>query len=331
MAPSAPDRPHCLLCGQAGDPLFSGMSDRICGTPGEFTIRECARCELAWLDSDPVEEPHGAGYYTHAETAEHLREQAELTPRIRSVLAGRLNYDAVGPGAASTVATAVTAWRDHCESQVMFLHARPGGRLLDVGCGSGVLAARMRSLGWDVVCVEPDPESAAIARQTFGLTVYDGTLEEAALPAGTFDAVTLGHVIEHVPDPVGTLAVCGRLLMPGGVITAMTPNIRSLGRRVFGADWMHWDVPRHRYLFSPSSLSETARRAQLRPLESRTTARAARWAWRRSRELARGARIEEMGSGSARGPAAVGFALVEGALAGWSDAGEECLLIATVQ
>ncbi|MGH7446217.1 MAG: class I SAM-dependent methyltransferase, partial [Longimicrobiales bacterium] len=248
-AGAAAPRTHCLLCGSARDPLFSGLPDRICGTPGEFTLRECVNCGLAWLEREPDTEPHGTGYYTHAADQEMLARQADTSPLVRATLTTRLGYGGDASPAGRFLAL-LPLWRERCESLAMFLPAVTAGRLLDVGCGNGVFGARMRSLGWDVTCVEPDAHAAARARDVFGLTVYSGTLESTALPSGSFDAIALGHVIEHVPDPVATLAECRRLLKPGGLLVAITPNIRSLGRRVFGRHWLHWDVPPHRYLFS---------------------------------------------------------------------------------
>lgn len=327
---SAAARTRCLLCGSEGDTLFSGLRDRICDTPGEFTLRECPHCDLAWLDGEPADEPQGTGYYTHVADGAMLARQAEVSPLVRDVLTARLGYPGTAT-AAGRLLTLLPPWRERCESLAMFLPAVNAGRLLDVGCGSGVFAARMRSLGWDVTCVEPDPAAAAVAHDTFAVPVHCGTLETAELPDASFDAIALGHVIEHVPDPIATLMECRRLLEPGGVLVAVTPNIRSLGRRVFGRHWMHWDVPRHRYLFSPKSLADAAGRAGLRTVQARTSARAARWAWRRSRQLTRHPVVAENGSGRSRGLPALAFQLAETALASWSDAGEECVVLATVE
>ena len=323
-------RTECLLCGSVRDPLFSGLRDHICDTPGEFTLRECGACGLAWLDGQPDVEPHGDGYYTHAAARESLARAADVSRLTRDALTAGLGY----PGAASRVGRALALlppWRERCESLAMFLPALPGGRLLEVGSGSGVYAARMRSLGWDVTCVEPDPHAALLARDVFGLTVHVGTLDNVELEAGSFDAIAMGHVLEHVEDPIATLTQCRRLLKPGGLLAVITPNIHSLGRRVFGRNWMHWDVPRHRYLFSRQSLIEIVNRAGLRTVQARTSASGARWAWRRSRQLGRETVVTENGTGTSRGPAAFAFQLAETALTPWSDAGEECLILATVK
>jgi SAM-dependent methyltransferase len=327
-----PGPASCLLCRQPAPVLHGDMQDRICGAAGAWSIRRCAACDLAWLEGTTPAEAYGDGYYTHGVPLEKLHAQAVLPPSAAASLARGLGYPLDRAATfTSKVLSLLPLWRDRCESIAMYLPARPGGRLLDVGAATGVFGAIMRSLGWDVTCVEPDVHSAALSQEAFGHTVCIGTLHDAALPAGSFDAVTLSHVIEHVPDPLATLQEVARVLRPGGSTVVLTPNLRSVGSRLFGRHWMHWDVPRHRYIFSVRSLAEVARRAGLQPVQARTTARAARWAWRRSRELRTGGVIVETGSTRSRGADAVAFELLESALLPWTDAGEECVLVARVR
>jgi SAM-dependent methyltransferase len=90
-----------------------------------------------------------------------------------------------------------------------------------------------------------------------GLDVALGSLEQQCYPSEHFDAVTLSHVIEHVPDPVGTLVECARLLKKGGKLVIATPNNASLGHRLFGRNWRGLEPPRHLHIFSPQSLRRT--------------------------------------------------------------------------
>ena len=129
----------------------------------------------------------------------------------------------------------------------------PGARVLDIGCGNGSFLWQMRSLGWEVRGVEPDPQSAAYARAA-GLDVRDGLLQHQSLPEGYFDGITMNHVIEHLHDPMDTLRRCWKLLKPGGQITVTTPNLGSRGHQIFGADWLALDPPRHLVLFTEASL-----------------------------------------------------------------------------
>jgi 2-polyprenyl-3-methyl-5-hydroxy-6-metoxy-1,4-benzoquinol methylase len=146
----------------------------------------------------------------------------------------------------------------------MHLPAASGGRLLDIGCGNGAFLVGMRDRGWEVVGVEPDPVASQMARERHGLQVITETLAGAALPAAFARAITLNHVIEHVPDPVALLAMCRRLLQPGGKLVAVTPNVESLCHRLVGVRWSHLDPPRHLHLFSVGTLRACAEKAGLR-------------------------------------------------------------------
>lgn len=115
------------------------------------------------------------------------------------------------------------------------------GRLLDYGCWVGFLASEAAARGWDVVGVEPSRWAAERARLR-GVEV----VEE---PSGTFDAVVLGDVIEHLPDPA---AILGRVA-PGGVVWIATPDAGSRVARLLGRRW--WSViPTHVHLFTRRSL-----------------------------------------------------------------------------
>jgi 2-polyprenyl-3-methyl-5-hydroxy-6-metoxy-1,4-benzoquinol methylase len=146
------------------------------------------------------------------------------------------------------------------DGDVRFLQALPQGRLLDVGCGSGDWLALMMGLGWRGVGLDFDENAVKVGR-TRGLDVTCGALEQQNYADNSFDAVALSHVIEHVPDPVQTLAECRRILKPGGKLVVVTPNTSSLSHRMFKQDWRGLEPPRHLHIFSNRSLPSLLARA----------------------------------------------------------------------
>ncbi|MHB1045223.1 MAG: class I SAM-dependent methyltransferase [Thermoanaerobaculia bacterium] len=123
------------------------------------------------------------------------------------------------------------------------------GRVLDVGCGRGVLPAQLRRRGWDAHGLELSETSATHAREVLGIPVFVGPLEESPYEEGTFAAVVFWHVLEHLRDPRSALGRARRLLAPGGLLVVAVPNFESLQARVGGRGWFHLDVPRHYHHF----------------------------------------------------------------------------------
>jgi SAM-dependent methyltransferase len=130
----------------------------------------------------------------------------------------------------------------------------PAGRLLDVGCGHGLLLDDARRRGFQTVGLELSATAGAFARDTFGLDVREQTLDE--LDDGErFDAITLIDVLEHLPDPTATIDRCRDLLKPDGVLCILTPDPSSVVARSAGRRW--WAlVPAHTYLIPRSTLLE---------------------------------------------------------------------------
>ncbi len=142
------------------------------------------------------------------------------------------------------------------------------GSVLDVGCGRGFLLDAFRRRGWAVQGTELSEASSAHAREVLGIPVRLGPLEAQAFPDASFDAVTLWHVLEHVPDPDALLREIHRVLRPGGVLLASVPNFGSAEARATGAGWFHLDVPRHLWHFTPETLEKALAAAGLQAVES---------------------------------------------------------------
>ena len=128
------------------------------------------------------------------------------------------------------------------------------GRLLDVGCGYGLLLDEARSRGYDTVGLELSRAAARHARETLGLDVREQPVE-AFVDLDGFDVVVLADVIEHLDDPVAAVDRCAGLLRPGGVLCVVTPDPSSLTARVAGRRWWGY-VPAHACLLPRATLRE---------------------------------------------------------------------------
>jgi len=134
------------------------------------------------------------------------------------------------------------------------LNAGRKGRVLDVGCGPGLLLREFQKRGWEAHGIEMSEKAAAHARFNLGLSVEVGDLASAHFPDDHFDAVVLWHVLEHLPNPQLALAEVQRILKPDGVFLAGVPNFGSWEARLARGKWFHLDVPRHLNHFTVPTL-----------------------------------------------------------------------------
>ena len=265
--------PACPVCRETERTvLYAGLEDRAFRTaPGRWTLARCSACRSAFLDPRPTPATIGLAYrsyYTHADAAA----QPPTVGGLRLGLAHDYRRARWGyrqgraiPGG-RLLARVLPARGAIVDRDVRHLPAKPGGRLLDVGCGDGAFVAHMAALGWRAEGVDPDAAAIAGARAA-GLKVTEGTLSavDDADHAGAYDAITMSHVMEHVHDPAEELERVARLLRPGGLLWIATPNLESLGHRRFRKAWLGLDPPRHLVLFTHNSLERLLRSAGLVP------------------------------------------------------------------
>jgi len=141
-----------------------------------------------------------------------------------------------------------------------------GGRYLDVGCNLGDMVAAMSRMGMVAEGVEPREAAARFANEN-GMRVFCGTLETAAFPDGTFDRISMYHVLEHTPDPVAVLSACRRILKPGGILVVGVPNFDAAVFAIVGPTWQGLSPPKHYHHFRPATIALAAERAGLAAAE----------------------------------------------------------------
>jgi 2-polyprenyl-3-methyl-5-hydroxy-6-metoxy-1,4-benzoquinol methylase len=127
---------------------------------------------------------------------------------------------------------------------------RPASRVLEIGCGLGVMGGHLKGLGAQVLGVEPDPEQADYARRRWGLSVLPQQFEEVDLAGEQFDLILSSHVIEHFPEPLAFLVKARTLAHPETWLFLETPNILApkVGpSRVFSLA--------HNFYFAPRTLN----------------------------------------------------------------------------
>ena len=243
MSPRAEEQ-RCLACDAplVDPPALQGV-DRLHRTRGEFEVVLCNVC--------------GSGTTLPLETSARF---ASFYP------GGYGAYEPSGQGMLGAISRTIRSYQGRralLRAPLSAIRGVPSGRLVDVGCGRGDLAALFVDRGWGAVGVEPSESACAVAR-SLGVDARQGTLADVALEAGVYDAAIFNHSLEHTPDPVGDLAKVSGALRPGGLALITVPNFGSWQRLRFRDSWYHLDLPRHRTHFTEAGLRGAIERAGLK-------------------------------------------------------------------
>ncbi len=145
------------------------------------------------------------------------------------------------------------------ESLHLVQRYRRSGHLLDVGCHVGTFLTLAQQAGFDVAGVEPSRWGAEIARSRLDGAIHCGAVEDAPLPEGGYDVITLWDVIEHLPDPALDIRAIHSALRPGGIFAVSTMDVDSLFAKIAGKRWP-WYMQMHLVYFSRQTLCEMLRR-----------------------------------------------------------------------
>lgn len=297
----------CPLCGQEGHEHYDSVMDTLCPEINRYlpstesplppvtnTRHHCRHCGLIYLsprlDSRSLSNVYRL-WYGYA---------------YRAIFAD-----------ASLIARREREFARHHLPAVSRWAGQPG-RLLDVGCGSGLFLNLARQAGWKGTGIEFDAVTADWGRRAYGLDVRCGTLHDALADGETFHAITLFDYLEHSPEPGRDLDALISRLEPGGLLFIRVPNQAGWQSRLMGASWLAV-MCNHLSYFSPKAIQEALEARGLRVEEvsahnyqSEWDILAQRLGWLRSR-LAR--RRAERGDHKAA--IASGFPVQRGLLAGF--------------
>lgn len=215
----------CLVCKQSMVAYF---------TKKTFQIERCPKCKLMAVANVPEDlAPYYAeGYFT-----------GDVT------LDGYMDYEADKEVTKKTYVGYVTAIE-------RLLGKSEGVSMFEAGCATGFALNIAKERGWEVA--GNDVSDYAVAKaQAKGLSVHVGTMESEP-DTKTYDAVVMHDVIEHVKNPITTLAASARLLKPGGLLVITTPDAGSLWARVMGKRWHAFVPPQHLFYFRAAHLTKLA-------------------------------------------------------------------------
>lgn len=134
----------------------------------------------------------------------------------------------------------------------------PPAKVLELGCSHGSFVALLRQAGYDASGVEMSPWVVEFGQKTYGVPISVGPVENLDIAPGSLDVIALMDVLEHLPDPVATMACCLKLLKPDGLLLIQTPQFKEKMNYTAlvetNARFLEMLIPEeHIYLFSDRS------------------------------------------------------------------------------
>jgi len=231
MNPSPENKCCCPVCNSDQTRFVLRVKDHSVSAE-YFEVYECARCRLRFTKDAPASEKIGV-YYESEDYISHSNTRKGLVNSLYHIV------------------------RRHTLSTKFHLIEKASGlkqgHHLDIGAGTGAFVQCMNGKGWKSVGVEPDEKAREIALLHHGTKLISAAEFESFTPE-SFDAISMWHVLEHVHTIYPYLQQIKKILKQQGTVFIAVPNYTSYDGMKYGADWAAYDVPRHLYHFSPSSM-----------------------------------------------------------------------------
>ena len=219
----------CPWCGSDNAQLHLELKDLFL-TQEPFKILECKDCGLLYTSPRPNKEEIGK-YYKSDEYYSHQENKEGFIPKVYEKVKS-INLK---------------------NKYLIATEKATKGKILDIGCGVGDFLHTMEQQGWECTGVEPSEDAKAIAKKRIKAQLLSSE-EQEQLQEGSFDVITMWHVLEHVDALRWQVQQLYRLCKPGGRIVIALPNYKSYDGQYYKAEWAAYDVPRHLNHFNRETL-----------------------------------------------------------------------------
>ena len=228
---------ECPLCGGKDfHPLFS-CKDHF-ATGEEFAVCKCNDCTFTFTQDIPEENEIGR-YYESPTYVSHSDTNKGFLNRCYHFVRGIMLRRKAG--------------------LVASLVDKSKTRLLDYGAGTGYFARAMQKCGWSVTAIEKSEQARRYSQEAFGFEMQPVEALERC-EKGCFDVVTMWHVMEHIQGINEFWGELYRILDDEGIAVIALPNSSSYDAQFYRENWAAYDVPRHLWHFSPSTVMKFGRK-----------------------------------------------------------------------
>ncbi len=222
---------HCPICETNTFSNYINVLDHTVSHE-EYVIQECNKCKFLFTNPRPTATEIGK-YYQSQDYISHHDEAKDLMSKV---------YNYV---------------RDFTLNKKLMLVNTlipSKGKLLDIGCGTGNFLQVCHDNNWQTIGTEPDQEARKIAKERTKSEIVENIALLQILP-NTFQIITMWHVLEHVHELNETVRWLEKNLATNGKIIIAVPNPDSYDATKYGSKWAAYDVPRHLYHFTKSSMN----------------------------------------------------------------------------
>jgi 2-polyprenyl-3-methyl-5-hydroxy-6-metoxy-1,4-benzoquinol methylase len=229
---------NCPVCGNNIFNPFLKVKDHFLSQE-EFSIQECDSCSFRFVNPRPGKSDIGR-YYQSDKYISHDAEKSDLLSRLYKL-------------------ARIISIRGKFRIVKKFCM---GGKILDIGCGTGEFLNYCRIKGFEVAGVEPNDKARAYA-QSKNLIIACKQLELLSGMNGMINCITMWHVLEHIHDLNELIMLIKQLLAPNGVLIVAVPNSNSWDAAYYKHFWAAYDIPRHIYHFTKGTMQGLASRTGL--------------------------------------------------------------------
>ena len=223
----------CPLCQSSAIKKRFACVDEF-ATGEQFDIFECTACGLAFTQNVPDEKEIDR-YYESPTYISHSNTSKGFVNRVYHIVRRIMLQKKA--------------------RKVEKLTGLKSGKLLDYGAGTGHFARLMEKRGWSVTAIEKNGKARELAHKEFGFEMRPvealSTIKDKEL-----DVVTMWHVMEHVQEPDRMWDELHRILGDRGIAIIAVPNSASYDALKYKEHWAAYDVPRHLWHFTPSTIAQ---------------------------------------------------------------------------
>lgn len=217
----------CPICGGQSFQMFLQCTD-FTTTKEAFHIQHCTSCSFLMTNPRPTESGISKYYLSNSYISHNARPKSILD--LIYFLARKFSL----------------RWK-----MQLIRKYKVSGNFLDYGCGTGEFLNTCSVSGWSCQGIEPSEQAREIAEQRTGLKIFTHSQN---LIGQKFDVITLWHVLEHIHGLVPVLGELKRMLNEDGIILIAVPNYMCNDADCYKEHWAGYDVPRHLWHFSKSTM-----------------------------------------------------------------------------